>query len=429
MSSVYLPAKSQSNALRIFEALFSIFSLIHISNAITPLILTKGVNEGDGVDISTFDLSINAKISILIYLTTWLLLTVRWKRTLSVLSRNKLIWILMGVICFSYFWSVNPDQTLRFALYALGTTSFGLYLAIRYTLRQQLSLLGWTYGLLLILSLLLVVAIPQYGLMAGVHEGALRGVFTHKNQFGAFMALGSVVFFLNAIRGEKLSWIYWGLLALGCGSMVMSQSTTALATFLVMLMLCIIYRIFRWRYEVMLSAILAVTIIGIIALIWVAGYIGADSFFSSLGKDSTLSGRTDIWGYVWDQIQLRPWLGYGLAAFWNGYEGPSGYVQLAMRIAVIYAHNGFLDIWLSIGLIGLSVFLAGFLITSRQSLALLRKSNTPEGFWPLLLLTYILLSNLTEGTITTMNSSFWAIYVAVSYSLVIAKKNYYVIEK
>ncbi|NJK58389.1 MAG: O-antigen ligase family protein [Pleurocapsa sp. SU_5_0] len=429
MSSVYLPAKSQSNALRIFEVLFSIFSLIHISNAIAPLILTKGVNEGDGVDISSFDLSINAKISILIYLTTWLLLIVRWKRTLSVLSQNKLIWILMGVICFSYFWSVNPEQTLRFALYALGTTSFGLYLAIRYTLRQQLSLLGWTYGLLLILSLLLVVAIPQYGLMAGVHEGALRGVFTHKNQFGAFMALGSVVFFLNAIQGEKLSWIYWGLLALGCGSMVMSQSTTALATFLVMLMLCIIYRIFRWRYEVMLSAILAVTIIGIIALIWVAGYIGADSFFSSLGKDSTLSGRTDIWQYVWDQIQLRPWLGYGLAAFWNGYEGPSGYVQLAMRIAVIYAHNGFLDIWLSIGLIGLSVFLAGFLITSRQSLALLRKSNTPEGFWPLLLLTYILLSNLTEGTITTMNSSFWAIYVAVSYSLVIAKKNYYVIEK
>ncbi|NJO98690.1 MAG: O-antigen ligase family protein [Pleurocapsa sp. CRU_1_2] len=405
------------------------FSLIHISNAIAPLILTKGVNEGDGVDISSFDLSINAKISILIYLTTWLLLIVRWKRTLSVLSQNKLIWILMGVICFSYFWSVNPEQTLRFALYALGTTSFGLYLAIRYTLRQQLSLLGWTYGLLLILSLLLVVAIPQYGLMAGVHEGALRGVFTHKNQFGAFMALGSVVFFLNAIQGEKLSWIYWGLLALGCGSMVMSQSTTALATFLVMLMLCIIYRIFRWRYEVMLSAILAVIIIGIIALIWVAGYIGADSFFSSLGKDSTLSGRTDIWQYVWDQIQLRPWLGYGLAAFWNGYEGPSGYVQLAMRIAVIYAHNGFLDIWLSIGLIGLSVFLAGFLITSRQSLALLRKSNTPEGFWPLLLLTYILLSNLTEGTITTMNSSFWAIYVAVSYSLVIAKKNYYVIEK
>ncbi|MBW4534073.1 MAG: O-antigen ligase family protein [Pleurocapsa minor HA4230-MV1] len=429
MNSAYIASKSEGNILKIFEFIFSIFSLIHISNAITPLILTKGTNEGDGIDISSFDLSINAKMSILIYLITWILLLVRWKRVVSIFSQNKLLWILMGIICFSCFWSVNPAQTLRFSLYALGTTSFGLYLATRYTLRQQLSLFGWTYGLLLILSILLAVAIPQYGIMAGVHEGALRGVFTHKNQYGAFMALGSVVFFLNAIRGEKNSWIYWVLLVLGCASMVMSQSTTALATFGVMLILCLIYRIFRWRYEVMLSAVLAVTIIGLIALIWVAGYIGSDSLFSSVGKDASLSGRTDIWRYVWDQIQLRPLFGYGLAAFWNGYEGPSGYIQLAMRIAVIYAHNGFLDIWLSIGLVGLSVFLAGFVITSKQSLALLRKTNTPEGFWPLLFLTYILLSNLTEGTITTMNNSFWAMYVAVSYSLVIAKNNRYAIEE
>ncbi|MEN9870911.1 MAG: hypothetical protein RLZZ171_1899, partial [Cyanobacteriota bacterium] len=146
MSSVYIASKSEGNILKIFEFIFSIFSLIHISNAITPLILTKGTNEGDGIDISTFDLSINAKMSILIYLITWILLLVRWKRVISVFSSNKLIWILMGIICFSYFWSVNPAQTLRFSLYALGTTSFGLYLAIRYTFRQQLSLFGWTYG-------------------------------------------------------------------------------------------------------------------------------------------------------------------------------------------------------------------------------------------------------------------------------------------
>ena len=179
----------------------------------------------------------------------------------------------------------------------------------------------------------------------------------------------------------------------------------------------------------MFSAILAVTLIGFAALILITGYIGSESLLSSVGRDTTLSGRTDIWRYVWDQIQLRPWLGYGLAAFWNGLDGPSGYIQLAMRISVIYAHNGFLDIWLSIGLIGLSVFLIGFFSAAKQSLALLRKTNTPEGFWPVLLLSYILLSNLTEGTITAMNSSFWAIYVAVSYSLVMAKNNQYVIDE
>ncbi len=419
--------KSQNNLLKYFEFIFSLFSLIHISQAIIPLFLTGGANEGDGINVTSLDLSINAKISVLIYLVTFVLLAMRWKRSWVTFSNNIFLWILIGVVCFSYFWSINPDQTLRFSIYALGTTGFGLYLATRYTLSEQMQLLTWTYGLLLILSILFAIGIPQYGIMGGVHEGALRGVFTHKNQFGAFMAPGGVLFLLNALGGGKYSWLYWGLLALNCGAMVMSQSTTALGTFALMLILCLIYRIFRWRYEVMISAILAVTILGFISLILVAGYVGSDSIFSSLGKDATLSGRTFIWQYVWDQIQLRPWLGYGMTAFWNGFDGPSGYVQLAMKIAVIYSHNGFLDIWLSIGIVGLGIFIVSFISTTVQSLALLRITNTPVGFWPLLFLTYILLSNLTEGTISNMNSSFWAIYAAISYSLVIAKQDKYAI--
>ena len=429
MSSVYIPAKAQGNALSFFESAFVVLSLIHISQAIIPLILTKGANEGDGIDLSSFDLSINAKVSLIIYFITVILLAVRWKKTLGTIYSNKFLLLLIGIVCFSYFWSIDPEKTLRYSVYTLGSTSLGLYIAIRYTLRQQMNLLGWTYGSLLILSILFAVAIPQYGIMGGVHEGALRGVFTHKNQFGAFMAPGGVIFFLNAVRGEKYSWIHWGLLVINCAAMIMSSSVTAIATFTLMLILCLIYRIFRWRYEIIVSAVLALTIVGFVALIYITGYVGSDSIFSSLGRDTTLSGRTEIWQYVWDQIQLRPWLGYGLSAFWNGFDGPSGYVQLAMRIAVIYAHNGFLDIWLSVGLLGLGVFALGFFSTTIQSLILLRKTNTPEGFWPLLFLTYVLLSNMTEGTISSMNSSFWTIYVAISYSLVIAKNNRYAIDK
>ncbi|MBE9043912.1 O-antigen ligase family protein [Pleurocapsales cyanobacterium LEGE 10410] len=420
---------NQSNTLNFLEFTFSILSLVHISQAIVPLILTGGANEGDGVDLSSLDLSLNAKISLLIYFVTFILLAMRWKKVLETLLSNKLLLLFMAIICSSYFWSIDPDKTFRYSVYALGTTGFGLYLATRYTLRQQMNLLCWTYGLLLILSFLFAIGIPQYGIMAGVHEGALRGVFTHKNLFGAFMAPGGVVFFLNAVRGERYSWVYWGLLALNCAAIIMSRSATAIATFALMLILCLIYRVFRWRYEVMVSAVLALTLIGFVALIFVTGYIGSDSLFTSVGKDATLSGRTVIWQYVWDQIQLKPWLGYGLSAFWNGYDGPSGYVQFAMRVSVIYAHNGFLDIWLSLGLIGLVVFVLSFLSATVQSLGLLRKTNTPEGFWPLLFLTYVLLSNLTEGTISSMNSSFWALYTAISYSLVMAKKNDYTVDR
>ena len=422
-------SKSQSHFLKYFEYIFSLISLIHISQAIIPLFLTGGANEGDGVNITALDLSLNSKISVVIYVVTFVLLGMRWRRSLATFSNNTFLWLLLGVVCFSYFWSINPDQTFRFGTYAVGTTGFGLYLATRYSLAAQMKLLGWTYGILLVLSLLFAIAIPSYGIMDGVHDGALRGVFTHKNQFGAFMAPGGVIFLLNALRGERFSWIYWTLLVLNCGAMVMSQSTTALGTFGLMLILCIIYRMLRWRYEVMISAVLAVTVIGFVSLVLVAGYIGSDSILTNIGKDSTLSGRTLIWGYVWDQIQQKFWLGYGMTAFWNGLNGPSSYIQYAMRIGVIYAHNGFLDLWLSVGLIGLGVFIISFFNTAAQSLALLRKTNNPEGFWPLLFLTYILLSNLTEGTISNLNSSFWAIYVAISYSLVIAKRDKYEISK
>ena len=420
-------SKSQTSYLKLFEYIFSVVSLIHVSQAIVPLFLTKGANEGDGINITSLDLSINAKISVVFYILTFILLALRWKRCAVVFAHNPFLWILLGVVCFSYFWSINPSQTLRFSIYAVGTTGFGLYLATRFSLQEQMKLLGWTYGILLALSFLFAVALPKYGIMGGVHEGALRGVFTHKNQFGAFMAPGGVIFLLNALRAEKFSWVYWILLALNCAAMVMSQSLTALATFGLMLVLCIIYRIFRWRYEVMISAVLAATIIGFIGLILFSGYVGSDSLLSSLGRDTTLSGRTNIWRYVWDQIQVRPWLGYGMTAFWDGLQGPSSYIQYAMRIPVIYAHNGFLDLWLSIGIIGLGAFIISFFSTTAQSIALLRHTNSPEGFWPLLFLSYILLSNLTEGTISNLNSSFWAIYVAISYSLVIAKGNKYIL--
>ena len=154
MSSAYISAKDPSNTLRIFESAFVIFSLVHISQAIMPLILTQGANEGDGIDISSFDLSINAKISLLIYGVTLILLAVRWKKTLKTLYSNQFLLLLIGIICFSYYWSISPDKTLRYSIYSVGTTCFGLYMATRYTLRQQMNLLGWTYGLLLILSVL-----------------------------------------------------------------------------------------------------------------------------------------------------------------------------------------------------------------------------------------------------------------------------------
>jgi exopolysaccharide production protein ExoQ len=409
-----------------FEKVFAVIAIFHLSQALLPLILGGGASEGDGISPHEIDFSLVAKLSLVLYAIVFFLLFLRWKRVFFTIADNKFLWMLMGIVCFSFFWSVSPGVTFRFSIYALGTTAIGLYLATRFTLKEQIDILAWTYGLMLILSILFVIALPKYGLMGGVHEGALRGIFTHKNQFGAVMVLGVIIFLLKALRKERFSWIYWLLLGSNISLLVLSRSTTALATTGMMLMLCVIYRIFRWRYEIMVSVILASVILATLSLLWFTAYVGSDSLLDAVGKDGTFSGRTVIWDLVWDKIQERPWFGYGLSAFWNDFEGPSSYILLAMGMNIVYAHNGFLDIWLSIGLVGLVIFLASYLSTVWRSLTWLRHSKTPEGLWPLLFLSYLLLSNLSEGTIHTMDNGFWAIFTAISYSLIIARGNKYI---
>ncbi|ELS02525.1 lipid A core-O-antigen ligase-like enyme [Xenococcus sp. PCC 7305] len=407
-----------------FEVVFSVFSLIHLSSGILPVILTQGASEGDGIDITAFDLSLIAKVSLLIYFCAFVLLALRWKKVINVVTEGKFIGLFVCFVFISCFWSIAPDKTFRFGVYGIGSTMVGLYLATRYTIKEQINILTWTFATIIILSVLFAVGAPKYGYMlSGIYPDAIRGIYTHKNLMGMMSAFATVIFFLKAIDTKHRSWIFWLLFMSSVVVTILCKSTTSLGNMLIMLTLCMSYRIFRWNYEVLVSTILGILILGVSGLLFFFNFIGTDAFFEAIGKDPTLSTRTEIWAQVWEAIQLKPWLGYGSAAFWDGLEGPSKYVELAVRAKVAYAHNGFLDILLGIGFIGMSLFLISFFSNVIKSLLFLRKTNSVEGFWPILFLNYIILTNLTEGTLAALDNIFWVLYSTITFSLIAANKN------
>ena len=58
-------------------------------------------------------------------------------------------------------------------------------------------------------------------------------------------------------------------------------------------------------------------------------FFASDVVFGLLGKDATLTGRTQIWAAIMRQIDQRPWLGYGYAAIWDeptGQWGPLAWI-------------------------------------------------------------------------------------------------------
>jgi O-antigen ligase len=131
-----------------------------------------------------------------------------------------------------------------------------------------------------------------------------------------------------------------------------------------------------------------------------------------LGRDATLSGRTEIWKHVWPFILRRPLLGWGYAGFWRGIQGESFNLVAALRFIVFHAHNGYLEIWLELGILGLIFFALSYLRAWRKLWPVLRSGDISRVMWMVFILVLIGLYGLDENTLLIPNGLFWMIYVA-----------------
>ena len=76
-----------------------------------------------------------------------------------------------------------------------------------------------------------------------------------------------------------------------------------------------------------------------------------------IGKDPTLTGRTDLWTYVINDISLKPLLGWGYYGFWSPNNPAAIEISAALRWFVTQAHNGLLEMLLNVGVVGTAIFI------------------------------------------------------------------------
>jgi O-antigen ligase len=126
---------------------------------------------------------------------------------------------------------------------------------------------------------------------------------------------------------------------------------------------------------------------------------GAPSMFvSRLGVDPTLSGRTSVWREVIKAISEHPWLGYGFQSFWGGLTAESTRIVLTLDWNFGYAHNGFLEVLLQVGLVGLGFVLYLLFKSMRDAMFCFRYSTNSGIYWYIGLLVLTLFYNLDEET-------------------------------
>jgi O-antigen ligase len=136
----------------------------------------------------------------------------------------------------------------------------------------------------------------------------------------------------------------------------------------------------------------------------------------------TLTGRTDFWPQILAKIMHRPLLGYGVGGFWQPWRGsdnPAADIIVAKSLfRPQHSHNGFLELGVELGFLGLLLFVISLFSNIAKAIMHLSYTKQPEGGLPLLLLTYALMTNLTEtGLLGVTIVWFWYVVLTVRLSL------------
>jgi exopolysaccharide production protein ExoQ len=313
---------------------------------------------------------------------------------------------LCALAMMSIFWSQAPGLTFRRSIALLLTLLFGVYFGSRFSLKQQLRLLAWTCWICVVFSFLFGLLGLGTSVDAGEGVSGWYGIFVQKGNLGETMLISALVFLLwGQEEPEHKGSARAGFLA-SLVLIALSRSTSSVVA-LVLLLALLPY--LNWtsrksaRWTVAGIGFLAAA--GTASLVYVATHL--EQVTGLLGKSATLTGRIQIWILSTVMALRRPWLGYGYSAFWLQDQGPTVRIWNTLGWDAPHAHNGFLELWLELGVVGVVLFLLVFVYYAALAIRHLRRHRGARAAaWPLLFLCSMLLLNLTGVTFLSRNSIF-----------------------
>jgi O-antigen ligase len=124
---------------------------------------------------------------------------------------------------------------------------------------------------------------------------------------------------------------------------------------------------------------------------------------------------------MFDKILERPWLGYGMSGFWTSNEALyvlyNSWAELSIESGVRFnAHNGYIDLCLSLGFLGFSLYTLHFMIVFIRTVNLWVSTKSMEILWVLQTLVVLFFLNFADSISILGTGSLWSIYVSIAIS-------------
>lgn len=317
----------------------------------------------------------------------------------------------------SLFWSVYPRATQYKLFFLFFSTIAGAYIAIRYGLQGTINLLSWVGIVVALLSIFLVAFFPFIGIMQTPRFiGSWTGIFWHRNHAGNIFAFFSAVFLLRLLwdsQGVRTRKIYFASLYLLTTAITFgSRSATGIIVFLflnfvvvlITLWLKVRQRMSRVHYYLSGGVLFAGFLIFI---------TNTSFFFGLLGRSGTMTGRIPLWQDLLGRVYLQePIFGYGYGALWmqRWFRFDTMY-RNGWGFQVYFADNGFFDILLNTGLVGLLLFLSVYLLLGVRSFQQAVSEKSWIHFLPFITFLYILIGNVAYSFMLEVDQFVWMLLV------------------
>lgn len=325
---------------------------------------------------------------------------------LALASQNKIVFAYPFVCLCSVLWSHTPSASLVAGIQLMMTCIIATFLGWRYSLTVITRAIAVIFSVAAALSLL-HWATGVFPWPAFSRAGGLAGIFSHKSMLGLRMlicALAIIALWLMPQRTipRRAKRLLALAMAMVLPCLVLSQSATALlllpAMAYILVFLCrdrtpplIVVLMFLGAMAVFAIAPLALTLLGYDPLTFV---------LDAVGKDATLTGRTELWHVAGLVIEDHPFLGVGFMSFWKAPE------FAVLRLATQHAgavtssafHNVVLEVLVSTGPLGF-LALAGLILAGLGRLFVLLSvtRSVVAGFAIVLLVTLVSTSMLSPA--------------------------------
>jgi exopolysaccharide production protein ExoQ len=334
-------------------------------------------------------------------------------RTGDILRANAPVLLYFVYCALSSVWSDYPD--VAFKRWIRGAGDLVMVLVILTDMDWVAALkrvLARTGFLLLPLSVLLIRYYPYLG--RGYNKAGTAtfwtGVTTDKNGLGMIcliFGLGGFWRFLELYKERKQSkqpellkkpFIALSVLVLTTFYLLWeSNSMTSISCFVLASGLMLITGRSAAARKPVIVSLLAISAVAISAFVL---FGGGGSVLEALGRNPTLTGRTEVW-HVLLPLAENPVVGTGYESFWLG-ERLLKIGRLTDSAGIQEAHNGYLEIYLNLGWVGITL-LAIVVLTGLRKVTQAVGRNDDTGKLRLAYFVIGLIYNFTEAGFKMMN--------------------------